>query len=211
MATSTTRNDILDAAEVLFSTQGYDGTSVREITRLADVNVAAVHYHFGDKAEVLRGVTDRVVGPLNAQRFDLLDRLLAEADDRPPMVAIVDAFVRPDVDAIRRLGERGPRVAHFLGRVYADRTPWIREMTEAQFVPIGERFVPVLSAAAPHVGPRQLAWRMQRTIAVIVELFASWPDEPMTDDDVTELLDDLVAFLAAGLAAPVGRGGGAPT
>ncbi len=209
MATASTTNDILDAAELLFSTQGYDATSVREITRLAGVNVAAVHYHFGDKAEVLRGVTDRIVGPLNARRFELLDQLLDDTGDRPELVDVVDAFVRPDVEAVRGLGERAPRVAHFLGRVYADRTPWIRAMTSEQFAAAGERFVPVISAAVPHVDPDRLGRRMQRVVAVIVELFSSWPDEPMADDEVAELIDELVVFLAAGLAGPTGRGGGA--
>ena len=209
MATTSTKTDILDAAELLFSTRGYDGTSVREITRLADVNVAAVHYHFGDKAEVLRGVTDRIVGPLNAQRFELLDRLLAERGEELDLADVVDAFVRPDVDAIRSLGERGPRVAHFLGRVYADRTPWISEMASAQFAVAGERFVPLIAALVPHLDPDRLGRRMRRMVAVIVELFASWPDEPMTDPEAEEVVDDLVVFLAAGLAAPAGRGGDA--
>jgi AcrR family transcriptional regulator len=57
MATATTTDAILDAAERLFAAHGYDAVSVREITRDAEVNVAAVHYHFGSKEAVLRGVT----------------------------------------------------------------------------------------------------------------------------------------------------------
>jgi AcrR family transcriptional regulator len=44
-----TRTSILNAAEELFAEKGFDATSVREICTLAGVNIAAIHYHFGDK------------------------------------------------------------------------------------------------------------------------------------------------------------------
>ena len=42
-----TRERILDTAEHLFMTHGYEGTSMRQITSEASVNLAAVNYHFG--------------------------------------------------------------------------------------------------------------------------------------------------------------------
>ena len=47
-----TKNKILDAAEVLFADKGFNGTSLREITSYAEVNLAAVNYHFGSKKGV---------------------------------------------------------------------------------------------------------------------------------------------------------------
>lgn len=44
-----TKNKILDAAEHLFAVNGFNGTSLREITSQAEVNLAAVNYHFGSK------------------------------------------------------------------------------------------------------------------------------------------------------------------
>ncbi|MFC0557953.1 forespore capture DNA-binding protein RefZ [Halalkalibacter alkalisediminis] len=45
----TKKEKILDAAVRLFHTQGFDGTSVRDIANKANVNVALVSYHFGGK------------------------------------------------------------------------------------------------------------------------------------------------------------------
>ncbi len=45
----TTKDKILNAAEKLFAEQGFNGTSLREITSAAEVNLAAVNYHFGSK------------------------------------------------------------------------------------------------------------------------------------------------------------------
>ncbi len=44
-----TRGKLLEVARELFADRGFDGVSTREICQAADANVAAIHYHFGDK------------------------------------------------------------------------------------------------------------------------------------------------------------------
>ena len=50
---------ILDAAEELFSAEGYDSVSVRDIARRAGVSHALVHRYLGRKADVYRAVLQR--------------------------------------------------------------------------------------------------------------------------------------------------------
>jgi len=50
---------LLDAAEEVFAQQGFDGASVREITRRAKVNLGAITYHFGSKAALFGAVVQR--------------------------------------------------------------------------------------------------------------------------------------------------------
>lgn len=56
---SVTKNKIMEVARVLFANQGFEGTSVREIAKEADVNVASLNYHFSNKEklflEIIRG------------------------------------------------------------------------------------------------------------------------------------------------------------
>jgi AcrR family transcriptional regulator len=53
-----TRKRLLIAATGLFAERGFEHVGVREICRAANANVAAVNYHFGDKARLIRAVID---------------------------------------------------------------------------------------------------------------------------------------------------------
>jgi len=75
MPSATTKERILDAAERLFAEKGVDATSLRQVTGAAGVNVAAIHYHFGSKEELLRAVIARRFDPVNQERLKQLDRL----------------------------------------------------------------------------------------------------------------------------------------
>jgi len=69
-----TRDEIINVAVRLFSEQGFDQTTIRDISKSADVNVAAVNYHFKNKS----GLGDAVVaflfensnGDLNDQQIE---------------------------------------------------------------------------------------------------------------------------------------------
>jgi len=51
-----TRNRIIKAAARIFAEHGYEGASVRRIVAKADVNQAAINYHFGSKEGLYRAV-----------------------------------------------------------------------------------------------------------------------------------------------------------
>ncbi len=50
------QTQILQVAEKLFAEKGFDGTSIREISKLSDVNVAMVSYYFGSKEKLLESL-----------------------------------------------------------------------------------------------------------------------------------------------------------
>ena len=63
-----TRERILDAGERLFMAHGYEGTSMRQITSEACVNLAAVNYHFGSKESLMQEVFRRRLDWLRSSR-----------------------------------------------------------------------------------------------------------------------------------------------
>ncbi len=65
-----TRQRLVDAAATLFADRGFENVTVREICKESRANVAAVNYHFGDKAGLYRAVVMhaiRVMQEGNAQ------------------------------------------------------------------------------------------------------------------------------------------------
>ena len=63
--TEITRQALLDHATDAFAENGFDRASVREITQRADVNQAAINYHFGGKEGLYREVLYLAVAALN--------------------------------------------------------------------------------------------------------------------------------------------------
>lgn len=65
---------ILEVAEVLFSEKGFDGTSIRDISKEAKINIAMVSYYFGSKERLLEALIIYKTSDLKLQ----LDHLILE-------------------------------------------------------------------------------------------------------------------------------------
>lgn len=61
-----TAERILDAAEQLFSTQGYEGTSLRQIAKLAEIQEPGLYNHFSGKQALYEAVLDRALTPMSS-------------------------------------------------------------------------------------------------------------------------------------------------
>jgi AcrR family transcriptional regulator len=207
MAGADTREKILDAAEWHFAGHGFAGTSLRAVIREAGVNLAAVHYHFGTKEDLLRAVLDRVVVPVNRERLERLGRLeVSSGDGPPPVEGILEAFLAPGLRAIRDLGERGVIITRFLGRSYTEPSELVRELVREQFEEVGQRFTEALGRALPHLPEADLHRRFMLVVGVMtyIQADAGLMGEYADDlSDVDVMVGRLVAFLAAGLRASV--------
>ena len=61
-----TRNNILDAAEHLFSERGVSRTSLEDIAQTAGVTRGAIYWHFKDKSDLFAAMVNRVTLPMEA-------------------------------------------------------------------------------------------------------------------------------------------------
>jgi AcrR family transcriptional regulator len=59
-AGASTREKILDVALDLFTDQGFDGTSMREIAERLNISKPAIYYHFASKEEILMALHMRL-------------------------------------------------------------------------------------------------------------------------------------------------------
>lgn len=55
------KNRILAAATTLFAKKGFDGTSIREICKKAEVNICMISYYWGGKQELYQGIIDNLI------------------------------------------------------------------------------------------------------------------------------------------------------
>jgi TetR/AcrR family transcriptional regulator, cholesterol catabolism regulator len=88
-----TRNRVIEAARDLFDTQGYQGTTIREIARHADVSVGSVFTSFASKGEILSQVMEERLEGLYAELDRVVPHLRGSTADRlRSMFAIHFAF-----------------------------------------------------------------------------------------------------------------------
>ena len=69
-----TRTRLIEAALEIFGERGYHNATIQQIVRQADTNVAAINYHFGDKAQFYGEVVSHALNlDRDAERIDLGD------------------------------------------------------------------------------------------------------------------------------------------
>jgi TetR/AcrR family acrAB operon transcriptional repressor len=76
-----TRESLLDAAELLFQSQGVSRTSLNDIAREAGTTRGASYWHFKDKADLFNAMMDRATLPLE-EAFEVGDKDASGALDR---------------------------------------------------------------------------------------------------------------------------------
>lgn len=200
-----TKSRILDCAEELFSEQGLDRVSVRDITDAADVNIAAVSYHFGGKEELITAVFERRISPVNRARLAALDELESESQRKSLKVEqIMDAFIRPAVDCCAG-DEKGARAfAKLFGRCMGETRPELEAWLRKQFKPVASRMEQVLIRALPDLSRGDVFWRMKFTFGALHHWMLTkdkFLPEWAMKVDVEEQMKHLIAFAAAGFKA----------
>ena len=207
-----TKTRILDAAEVLFMEHCFEATSLRSLTAAANVNLAAVNYHFGSKEELFQAVLTRRLDPMNQERIDLLGRIERESGGKPMSCErILFAMLIPALRLARDEKRGGKNFLRLLGRAYADPAPFIRHFLSAQYAEMIGRYKEAFGRALPHLPKQELTWRLHFVMGALsytlagtdaLKLFAQVTNTDRDRDNDELLLQRLAPFLVAGLKAP---------
>jgi AcrR family transcriptional regulator len=202
-----TKDRILNAAERLFARDGFEATSLRAITTEADVNLAAVNYHFQSKEALVQAVIGRRMGPVTARRLAMLDAYEAEAGDNPlPLENIMDAFLRPVIEMV---GSHAHEFVPLIGRLYTEPGEFAEKIYKQQFEQMARRFIPTLQRALPELPRVELSWRLHFAVGAMAHTMAAPKLLQLLSggqsdvSDVEGTLARLIAFILAGLTAPV--------
>lgn len=92
---------ILDAAEILFSENGYKACTFRQISVAADVNQGMLHYYFTTKENLFRTTFMRRAGPLSETRMARLRQVTDAAGGTPALEAIIRSYIEPVLDMFK--------------------------------------------------------------------------------------------------------------
>jgi AcrR family transcriptional regulator len=190
-----TKQKILDTAERLFAENGYSATSLRHIITEAGVNLAAIHYHFGSKQDLLDQLILRKAGPMNERRLKLLDQFEANAAPAPPSVEkIMEALIAPAI-----LMEKSPEFVKLMGRIILEGL--MPEIAMRHFQPLIVRFISALKRALPGTDERELRWKMRFVTGAMAHTLTARPETfPERAQESPALISRmLVAFVSSGL------------
>lgn len=202
-AQSKSKLRLLDAAEQLFAERGFEAVSVRDVTRLAKANVAAVNYHFGSREGMVGLVISRYVAPVNEERLARLDVLECKWSGKVvPLEEILDAFVRPVVGQMLESGLSERLLCKLLGRIFARQGDELPSVVREQTETLVDRFMKAFGKALPGVPQEELVWRVHFVVGALIHTLLSqeMPDRLSGGISATDVtMGRLVRFAAAGL------------
>ncbi len=158
-----TKENILDVAERLFAENGFAGTSIRAIVDEANVNIAAINYHFKSKEGLFVSVIKRRFSEIETQRFTKLDAHLKLTNSKATLEGVVRAFLEP----LKTAFKTNNLVPMMLIRVFCE-SEELRELIKPVFNETRSRFFSALKHVYPNMNDSEVQWRFQFMISAMV-------------------------------------------
>jgi AcrR family transcriptional regulator len=204
MSKSATIDALMESAIYSFSRDGYEGASLRDIARSAEVPLSTIHLYFGSKAELFAAVGRRAWDEVDAERSSLLEAAMAK---NPAMAALPDLIHAVAYPIVRRaLGKSDRDIAqiYILRSHLAHWNPLpsgnMLELADRSMV----RWINAMMACCPTLSRQDMIWSFSFVIGVVY----SWQvidrrydsllgrDNERSAEDVTA---DIVVFCRAGI------------
>ena len=210
MGQADTKKNILDAAEKLFSRQGFSSTSHRVLTKEAGANLAAVNYHFGSKEELIKAVIERRLLPLNRWRIEKLQSVKKRAEDEkrlPGVREVLMAFIEPTF-AFRKSGKGAQNFITLIGRSFSEPEGIVREIFLDLVRPVFQLLHDLLCEALPQVSCDVIFWRLHFTLGAMGHAMNMQQTNCLAPDgldlniDAVTMSEQFVDFVVSGLEAP---------
>ncbi len=164
MASDQTRASILDAAERLYADRGFADVTLRDIVAAANVNLAAVNYHFGSKDELIAELFVTRSLATNRQRLNELKAAEAAGGGRAGIDAILRALVGPTLRGC--LGPENERstAARFMIRASIESVPPIRRIKNREIDHL-RKFAGAMRRSLPDRSEVDLYWGLHFALA----------------------------------------------
>ncbi|TWH05427.1 MULTISPECIES: TetR/AcrR family transcriptional regulator [Pseudoxanthomonas] len=198
-----TKERILAAAEELFAQHGFAGTSLRQVTSQAAVNIAAVNYHFGSKENLINEVFRRRMDVMTAQRLQQLEAALR--DHPGQLEPILAAFIDPAL-ALAQDRNGGAAFVRLIARAYAEHNESLRRFLSDHYGHVLREFGKALAAVLPGLDKETLYWRLDFLAGALTYAMSEFglikrPASASEAAHRSRAARELIRFAAAGLQA----------
>jgi AcrR family transcriptional regulator len=147
---------ILDAAEYLFSKNGLYGVTLRDVAQRVGIHTTLLHYYFKDKRALFEAVFERRAGVTSGRRMAALEQYEVEAGDKPTVEGALHAFLDTDLDLYLEGGEPWMNYAAFCARI--SNTPEGAALMDVHFDPVVLKLVSILRRALPDYSDEEIFW-----------------------------------------------------
>ncbi len=204
-----TLEQILDAAEYLFSKHGLNGVTLRDVALKVGVHTSLMHYYFVDKRRLFEAVFARRAGITSSRRMEALDRYEREAGSSPTVEGALRAFLDTDLDLYINGGEGWKNFAAFAAQV--SNSTEGAAMMDLHFDPVVLKLIGILKKALPDCAEEDIFWGYDFvTGALMHTLGRTGRIDRLSgglckSEDFAAVKERLASFMAAGFAALCSR------
>jgi len=151
-----TLEQIMDAAELLFSKHGLYGVTLRDVALKVGVHTSLMHYYFEDKLALFKAVFARRAGVTSERRMSALAQYEKDAGGKPTVEGALHAFLDTDFDLYIDGGEGWRNYAAFCAQLA--NTQQGAGLFDQHFDPVVLRLVGILQKALPDVPKKDIFW-----------------------------------------------------
>jgi AcrR family transcriptional regulator len=202
------REAILTAAEELFSNNGFNAVSVRDIAQAAGANPGSVTYHFKSKDGLLLEIYRRHCGPMNLRRSELLAAAKRVRDLQDRLEAIVRAYVLPAFSSGSDLAGGGARFTRLRAVMSAEGNEVVRRIIAQTFDDTSHAFIDAIHDSLPHIPRKDIVWRSHFLLGALYytlvtpERVSRLSRGAADGADAGHAIEELVRATVASLQAP---------
>ena len=165
MASDQTRTAILAAAERLYADRGFGDVTLRDIVAEANVNLAAVNYHFGSKDELIAELFVTRSIQTNRERLNELKAAEERGGGRAAIDDIMRALVGPPLRGCLGPNREGSTAARFMIRASIESVPPIRRIKNREVDHL-RKFAAAMRRALPGRDEAELYWGLHFALAM---------------------------------------------
>nr|WP_240609527.1 TetR/AcrR family transcriptional regulator [Phenylobacterium deserti] len=198
-----TQEQILDAAEHLFSKHGLHGTTLKDVARRVGVHHTLLNYYFEDKKKLFDAVFARRAVVTGERRMKALDDYEAASGGKPTVEGALHAFLDTDLDLYIEGGESWKNYGALSAQV-ANTPEWGAELMDQHFDPVVLRLIGLLKKALPDCAEEDIFWGYHFvTGALMVTLARTGRIDKLSgglcrSDDFPAIKQRMASFMAAG-------------